>query len=155
MITYQWTIPNHFYCAQIILKWIRNSKSAYTARPRVTPPHATNCLLERIGGTSLATPGPNTAADGMAGFPESTGTTSPFSVTSYWGPDGSTKIVRRLQHSKHKQVSPSQSGMPTLTARVKVKGLFFLPSLSLFFFQKPLTGWDCNYSDKSTERILT
>lgn len=58
-------------------------KIAYTALPIVTPPHATNCLLERIGGTSPARPGPKRAADGMAGVPESSETTSPLRVTSY------------------------------------------------------------------------
>lgn len=80
-------------------------KLAYTALPRVTPPHATNCLLERMGGTSPARPGPKRAADGMAGFPESSETTSPLRVTSYWGPDGSTKMVRRLEHRKDRKRS--------------------------------------------------
>lgn len=80
-------------------------KVAYTALPRVTPPHATNCLLERMGGTSPARPGAKRAADGMAGFPESSEMTSPLRVTSYWGPDGSTKMVRRLEHRRDRKRS--------------------------------------------------
>lgn len=80
-------------------------KVAYTALPRVTPPHATNCLLERIGGTSPSRPGAKRAADGMAVFPEPSKTTSPLRVTSYWGPDGSTKMVRRLEHRQNRKGS--------------------------------------------------
>lgn len=89
------------------MKW-QKLKVAYTALPRVTPPHATNCLLERIGGTSLATLGPKRAADGVAGFPESSETTSPLRVTSYWGPDGSTKMVRRLEYDKDRKHTVSR-----------------------------------------------
>lgn len=110
MIIFCWiTDINQRNCSsyQIMVQW-QKLKVAYTALPRVTPPHATNCLLERIGGTSLATPGTKRAADGMAGFPESSETTSPLRVTSYWGPDGSTKMVRRLEYNKDRKhtVSP-------------------------------------------------
>lgn len=47
---------------------MRKRKVAYTARPRVTPPQAMNCLFDKIGGMSLERPGPATA-EGMADFP--------------------------------------------------------------------------------------
>lgn len=122
MIIFCWiTDINQRNCSsyQIMVQW-QKLNVAYTALPRVTPPHATNCLLERIGGTSLATPGTKRAADGMAGFPESSETTSPLRVTSYWGPDGSTKMVRRLEYNndrKHTQWAQTMKWRVLATAR--------------------------------------
>lgn len=91
-VMFWWKIKNdsmmfcHNYDLFELLKWCW---ATYTARPRVTPPQATNCLLERIGGTW-------SAAGGGGSFPGSSVVTSPFRVTSYWGPEGSTMMVRRL-----------------------------------------------------------
>lgn len=84
----------------IFVNKIKSCEVPYTARPKVTPPQATNCLLERIGGTSLSRQKLRTGVAEASGLPDSSDTTSPFNFTSYWGPDGSTKIVRRLEYKK-------------------------------------------------------
>lgn len=61
----------------------------YTDDPSDTAPQAMNCLLERMGGMSEY---PAAAHTGLF-FPDST---SPFIITSYWGPDGSTRIFKIL-----------------------------------------------------------
>lgn len=61
----------------------------YTDAPSVTPPQAMNCLLERMGGMSEQ---PAAVDTGLF----SSDSTSPFITTSYWGPDGSTRIFKVL-----------------------------------------------------------
>lgn len=61
----------------------------YSARPSATPPHATNCLLERIGGMSEQEGAVAKVLFLMI-------STSPFTTTSYCGPDGNTRISKML-----------------------------------------------------------